>query len=219
MSYILDALRKADAQRERDPARGIHAQPLPAPAPAAPAWRKPVLWGAGGIVLAAVAAVVLWPGEPEKPVAVATPAPAPVPPAAAPAAPVPPPAPAEQVLPAAPPPAPVAVREPPSKAPAPQAPAAAEAPAAKPAAEAPAPKPAAERVVTFNELPAEAQREIPKLAVSGAVYSDNAAQRMLVVNGQVVNEGAQLAPGLVLEQIGPRSAVLRWRNQRFSLAY
>src|SRR5687768_12980110 len=27
MSYILDALRKADAQRERDPARGIHAQP------------------------------------------------------------------------------------------------------------------------------------------------------------------------------------------------
>ncbi len=29
MSYILDALRKADAQRERDPAaRGIHAQPV-----------------------------------------------------------------------------------------------------------------------------------------------------------------------------------------------
>lgn len=27
MSYILDALKKADAQRERDPARGIHAQP------------------------------------------------------------------------------------------------------------------------------------------------------------------------------------------------
>lgn len=42
---------------------------------------------------------------------------------------------------------------------------------------------------------------------------------MLVVNGQVVNEGAQLAPELVLEQIGPRSATLRWRNQRFSLAY
>ena len=28
MSYILDALRKAVAQRERDPVRGIHAQPL-----------------------------------------------------------------------------------------------------------------------------------------------------------------------------------------------
>ncbi|RYY69139.1 MAG: hypothetical protein EOO24_51245, partial [Comamonadaceae bacterium] len=28
MSYILDALRKADAERERDPARGIHAQPM-----------------------------------------------------------------------------------------------------------------------------------------------------------------------------------------------
>ncbi len=27
MSYILDAFKKADAQRERDPARGIHAQP------------------------------------------------------------------------------------------------------------------------------------------------------------------------------------------------
>ncbi len=29
MSYILDALKKADAQRERDPARGIHAQSAP----------------------------------------------------------------------------------------------------------------------------------------------------------------------------------------------
>ena len=34
MSYILDALRKADAQRDRDPARGIHAQTLHAAASA-----------------------------------------------------------------------------------------------------------------------------------------------------------------------------------------
>ena len=35
MSYILDALRKADAERERDPARGIHAQPLASASPQA----------------------------------------------------------------------------------------------------------------------------------------------------------------------------------------
>jgi general secretion pathway protein B len=56
MSYILDALKKADAQRERDPARGIHAQPgALAPArdgePVAP-W----MWAAGAVVVAAVAA-------------------------------------------------------------------------------------------------------------------------------------------------------------------
>jgi general secretion pathway protein B len=42
---------------------------------------------------------------------------------------------------------------------------------------------------------------------------------MLVVNGQVFNEGGEVAPGLVLEQIRPNQAVLRWRGQRYGLRY
>ena len=48
MSYILDALRKADAQRARDPARGIHALPLQMSSTGESKFRanRVMLWGA-----------------------------------------------------------------------------------------------------------------------------------------------------------------------------
>ena len=56
MSYILDALRKADAQRERDPARGIHAQPLHAAGERRlRSGFAPWVWGAGVLGVAAAA--------------------------------------------------------------------------------------------------------------------------------------------------------------------
>ena len=73
--------------------------------------------------------------------------------------------------------------------------------------------------MAIADLPADLQRELPKLAISGGVHSTNAAQRMLIVGGQVVNEGAELAPGVVLEQIRARSAVLRFRGFRYSVPY
>jgi general secretion pathway protein B len=245
MSYILDALRRADAERERDPARGIHAQP----AAGAPAHRRNHLpswaWPALAALLVAGAAVV-WLQRPAEPPPSALPAralapvPAPVllpvatnvsPAAPAPPAPV---AAATSVSPAAPPmPAPVekprvalapASVPPPVRAasaaaakPAPPASATAAVPAATaPAAPASA---AADRVYNVAELPADVQQGLPKLAISGGVYSENVSQRMLVVGGQVVNEGAEVAPGVVLEQIRARAAVLRFRGYRYSVAY
>lgn len=254
MSYILDALRKADAERERDPARGIHAQPLaglPAPErePRSHAW---IAGAAGGLALAAGFVYLSQPAAPPAPArtAVIATAPAPAPVVAAPAV-VAPPAPvvtvvpvATAVLPAAPPaapPAPPAAPRPVAVAPKSQR---AEAVAAAPAAAgqvvagpatpvAPAPTPAtaqpalvkapateaATRVLALKDLPAEVQRELPKLAISGGVHSDNAAQRMLIVGGQVFAEGAVLAPGVVLEQIRARAAVLQFRGYRFTVGY
>ena len=60
MSYILDALRRADAERERDPARGIHAHPG-AGAPAA--GRTPIpgrLWPVGALAVAGAALAFAW---------------------------------------------------------------------------------------------------------------------------------------------------------------
>ena len=68
-------------------------------------------------------------------------------------------------------------------------------------------------------LPADVQRELPKLAISGGVYSQNVAQRMLIVGGQVVAQGAQLAPGVVLDEIRPHSAVLRFRGYKYGVVY
>jgi len=224
MSYILDALRKADAQRERDPARGIHAQPGAGPQPVPqsagrqPAWVWVAL-AAAFLSLLAAAWQLTRPAVPAAPAVAAAPAPTP---------PAPAPMPATAVLPEAPPPAVPPPPPPPpvAAAPAAQAPratasaASAGTPAVAVAQARPASAPAAsDRVLALADLPPDVARELPKLAISGGVYSSNPAQRMLIVNGQVFNEGAELAPGLVLEQIRDKTAVLRTRGYRYALPY
>ena len=62
MSYILDALRRADAERSRGVVPGLHAQSLPGDAEPAARDYAPLLWAAGvaGVLLAAGVAVLLW---------------------------------------------------------------------------------------------------------------------------------------------------------------
>ncbi|MCC2676664.1 MAG: hypothetical protein K0R58_3611 [Ramlibacter sp.] len=279
MSYILDALRRADAERERDPARGIHAQPAAVlPREAEPSRAPWVLAGVAVGMAAVVAGIYLFAGrQPEPvaapvvlsqplavveppsvpavvPVATAVMPPPPPMPAPAPERPRPTPAAGERTVkapvvarlqpvppqpgvtspgapaggaPAAPPAAPSAAPPaPPSAAPS-TAPSTAPANApstaprtgpsiAAPAAPGSAPP---DRVVAVAELPADIQRELPKLVIAGGVHSDNPAQRMLIVGGQVRSEGAELAPGLVLEQIRANSAVLRFRGWRYSVSF
>ncbi len=225
MSYILDALRKADAQRERARAPGLHDQPheTVAAAPARAAW--PAI--AGGLAaLVVVGGVLAWAlGDPAAPaVPAAAPMPQPAPIAAAPA-PAPMTAPAPAIAPA---PAPAAAVLPPAEPapvrtdPAPARPVAT-ATAALPAPGAQAPARAASRTAADavpEPLPTTAPAGAPRIAISGGVWSPNPAQRMLVVGGQVANEGSELAPGLVLEQVrqGNR-AVLSWQGQRWLAAY
>lgn len=210
MSYILDALRKADAQRANDPARGIHAQtPIALTAATADRGRHGLLlWGLG-TALALMVALGAWLGTSGVSPAPAVPAPAPVvrfePGPASLSAPV---TPATVVLPAAP--EPVVVLAPKKTA------VVAPVPPAAPAAPAP---PADQRTYSLAELPPEVQQALPKFSVSGGVYSQNVAQRMLVVDGQVFNEGSEIASGVILEQIGPRVALLRFRGLRLVQPY
>jgi general secretion pathway protein B len=51
------------------------------------------------------------------------------------------------------------------------------------------------------------------------VYSVNASQRMLIVNGQVFTEGGEVGAGVVLEEIRPKAAVLKFRGSRYTVAY
>jgi len=218
MSYILEALRKADAQRERTRVPGLHAHPLAAEAPV-PAQR----WG--GSVMAALAAVgvvaaiaVTWRlATPGAAPAVAAPERVDAAPAvtreSAPATPVAatpaPPEPATAIVPAAAPPLPPQpARE--AKA----AAAAAPAPITVPPASA---MPAAAAAAAIAGAPPPG---LPQLAVSGGVYSQNPAQRMLIVNGGVFNEGSEVARGVRLEEVrADKKAVLNFNGQRFALPY
>ncbi len=194
MSYILDALRRSQAERERGQVPGLGAAPAPAVDAAESARRgTPMLWLGLGLGAGAVVAAVAWWWRP---------APAPVVVAA-----TPPPAPAVQPAPA-PPPLPVVVTAPP--APAPPAPAPAPAVAAPPA-----PVPA--RVPTLAELSADQRRDLPPMALGGSIWSENAQSRFVIVNGQVVREGEPAAPGVTVERIAPKAVLMRFRDLRFEV--
>ena len=59
MSYILDALRRADAERSRGAVPGLHAQSVPADAEPAARNFRPLIWAAGGAGALLVTVVVL----------------------------------------------------------------------------------------------------------------------------------------------------------------
>ena len=214
MSYILDALRRADAERERGSVPGIHAQPamLGDADNEAPRTGRSRLWAGLAFALLLLAVLGWWLLGHETP----PPAPAPVLAAPAPAAVSPVPAPPPVVAPplvAALPPAPVPV---PPRAVEPARAAPAKAPAS---AAASAPPVAEPRVYQLSELPEEIRRELPTLAVGGAMYSQNPANRMLIVNGQTFHEGDKLAPNLSLQQIRLKSAVLEYKGYRYGITY
>jgi general secretion pathway protein B len=229
MSYILDALRRADAERERGSVPSIHAQSvLPGTSEAREGkGTSPMVWVVTGLSLALVASLAWqWFGrEPAREtVAAAEPAPVatsmnttPVNAGAAPQSPQVAPAPAR-----APtlPPVPAAAQQP-----LPPVPAAKPSPVTTMAAPAtttvatPAPAASAARLPTQDELPEDIRRQVPKLAVGGSIYSESAASRFIILNGQIFHENDKVLPDLVLEQIKLKSAVLRFRNQRFTISF
>ncbi|TXC66884.1 hypothetical protein FSC37_17095 [Piscinibacter aquaticus] len=212
MSYILDALRRADAERERGAVPGLHTQAMPEPgdddeAPAPRRGPAPWQWLAIGLTGGlAVAVAFSWRGDEPPPSPPPAPTPMPVLPAPAP----PPAATLPAPPPSTPPAGPVAIA-PMRAGPAP-APVPVQAASAAPAAPAAIP-----RVNSLAELPAEARAGLPPLAFGGSIYSSTPANRLLIVNGQLMHEGEPIAPGVMLEQIKPKAAVLNIRGQRYEI--
>lgn len=216
MSYILDALRRADADRERaaSPVPGLHSQPgaSPAAAPASAPWWP---WAAGAALLvgSGLAAAWWWTRTPAPVPAPATALPTPAPrPPTVPADPGP--APARPSVATPPAPTPVTVGPTPVP-PAASAPVGAETTAARPSPRPPTPTPApAPAPAPVVEASPALKREWARLGLSGSVYSESAASRFVIVHGEVVHEGATLAPDLVLEEIRPHDLILRYKGQR-----
>jgi general secretion pathway protein B len=234
MSYILEALKKSQAERQLGELPSIHAPQvqLHDAAASGAARRAPVWLALGGVSVAVAAALLLW--QPWQaaatapalaPAVLAQAVPAPVPVAAPPAAPAPAPAPVTQVTPV--PPAATAapvhharpVAEPPQEKPGQAAPppVAAPAPAGPPAA---TPAPAAEESVPgMRDLPEPIQRQIPPIAIGGYIYSKNPADRLLLIDKVLRHEGEELAPGLVLEKLQPKAAIFSFKGYRYRVPY
>lgn len=212
MSYILDALRRADAERRRGQAPAL--QQVAAPPDAPPRDRRRAAprsaWAAAALVALGLAAAAAWwwitRGH-----ALPTPVPAEAPPAVGKMTPAPPAPPVAPVAPAAGPVTiPTIVRAPsPSPPPAP-APAPPPAPAAAPPAAVSVTPP---RPIAASALPEPRRSEVMQLPVGGVVHSQDRRQSFVMVGSQIVREGDSLAPGIVVDRIGAHTLWLRVDEQ------
>lgn len=247
MSYILDALKRADADRERGHVPGLHSQGEfhPATGPGA-SWRSPTAGVAAVLVLLTAAALTWWslrtpeasePIEVRTATASAEPASADPAPSATPGLPILAPEPAVETPTPATAPSPSAPPRPqPGQATSGVAEENVEAdaedmvdtateaedtvnavatqtPPQSPQSTLP-PRPAAPRPMATADASGR-----PPVKVSGSSYSQNPAHRMLIANGKVVHEGQEIEPGLKLETVGPRSAVLNHRGTLYNITY
>jgi general secretion pathway protein B len=216
VSLILDALRKADSERAREAVPGLYTQPVPPLSleeVARPGGRpKPWMWIGVGVGVVLLVALVWFVARREAPRPLAevpfaatdpmpaTRAPAPMPPPNAVM-----PEPVREV--AAPAPWPSQERKA-----APKQSAKGEEP---PAAQVPTLTPLYSR----EQLPDNVRAALPPLAVGGSIYSNMPANRSLILDGRLYRESDQLTTDLQLEEIGLKTAVLRFRDYRFEIRY
>lgn len=266
MSYILDALRKADAERERGEIPGLHAQVTPSaettPPPATAASHRVWIVAGATAVLTVVASWMIFGRGPEPAPPPAMPGPMgmqTMPPTAPMAQPVQPDTPpvvppqATMAPPPAPPTIPPTAYYPPVNTAPPTATGSAgdtagmtkseviatqpatptttaqtttaprnEVPKAEVAANKSADKGGkseAGKLYKLMDLPESVRRDLPTLTIGGAMYSEIPAQRMLIINSQVLREGDTVAPELVLEAIQLKAAIFRFKGYRYIVNY
>jgi general secretion pathway protein B len=223
MSYILEALQKANAQRQQGGVPGLDSGHAPAGLPHPPEVRRSWPWLAVGLTGVLLLVLLMWwwdrSQQPPKatPAATVVPAPSVMPAPSLPTAESPPAMAEVQPAPSEPTesPTPVNSRVFEASGPILAAPSVLAAPPPSPTARTP-------RTTSSGSAPqvsASSAGDTAGWTVSGSTYSDNPQHRMLIVNGQVVREGQELRPGLRLEVIGPRSAILNESGRRFNLNY
>ena len=222
MSFILDALRKSDAERQRGAAPGLADVRYATHRARRNIW-VPLL----AVVLVANIGFMAWlwygrPGgaTPDNPARSAVPEAAPAIPAEVSA-----PAPAVRALareatPVEPVVAPEVERDMPAEPSATQRP---EGTAAVALPAAGKPSPPASKIISDPALPTVGQLisagtlDLPLLNLDLLVYNDTPSVRFVVINGRKYREGATLTEGPTLESITPDGAILASRGQRFTL--
>lgn len=227
MSYILDALRKSAAERERGMMPGVNTPAIGLAPEALAAARQTQMAFYGAVVFALLLlGAIVW-------LLLTRPVPTPdartAPPTPSPITALPQPAPALATLTPSQPPAPLTEPEPTPASVTDTAPKTTVTTKAKPvrAKEAPIPAPlvvtlptaSESRIYAVSELPENIRATLPQLTISGAVYAETPANRMLIVSGQIYRESDEPTPGLQVEHIRPKEAILKYQGYRYRQSY
>jgi general secretion pathway protein B len=238
MSFILDALKKSESDRQRQGGPALFEVKVAPPRHALPPWAVAI-----AVLLLANLGVVAWfllrhtptPAAGEAAAAARAPVPAraeAAPPAATamntPAAAAPAAAPAPRSVTTAPAPTPAPARAPPVDAPASSPPEASAEPGSNPDDYAPAAEPPPSGnlgrvkrgtdagVPLYQQLIATPGTQLPQLRLDLHAYAERAEDRWVLINMHRLREGDSLE-GVHVDRITPEGAVLSWQGSQFLL--
>jgi len=68
------------------------------------------------------------------------------------------------------------------------------------------------------QLPESTQQALPAINIAGHIYAEAPASRMVMINGRITHEGDAIASGLTLEAITPDGIILMFRGTRFHMS-
>jgi general secretion pathway protein B len=71
------------------------------------------------------------------------------------------------------------------------------------------------KATPFTDLPLSIQQEIPDMKIQLHSYSNKSVNSIVSINSRMLKEGDSLAPGLRLEQITPDGVILSYKGYRF----
>ncbi len=74
-----------------------------------------------------------------------------------------------------------------------------------------------DKVFSLNELPPAIKSALPEFKVSGHAYSSEPHTRVVRVNEKILQEGQQLSPGLKVEEIVPGGIIFTYQGYRFRI--
>ena len=217
MSFILDALKKSETERQRADAPALYEMKM------APARQRVATWlivlGALLVINIVVLSVVLLRGSHGAPPQVDAGSPAPAPAALSPAPAASPPA---SGVPSAPP---QMAAAPPAPAPAADTQAAGNATGAAagasdddtPAVDPGHALPASADVPTYDQVASAPGANLPELKLDLHAYATNPADRFVFLSNVNLKEGQSSPAGVRVETITPDGAILSWHGTRFFL--
>jgi general secretion pathway protein B len=74
------------------------------------------------------------------------------------------------------------------------------------------------RLFALNELPPAVRNALPEFKVSGHAYTPEPQTRVVRINEKILQEGQELSPGLKVEEIVPGGIIMSYGGYRFRIA-
>ncbi|EIJ44349.1 hypothetical protein BegalDRAFT_3541 [Beggiatoa alba B18LD] len=73
-------------------------------------------------------------------------------------------------------------------------------------------------VPSIAEVPQYLQQKLPELTINAHVYATEAKQRFVLINGRRYREGMSIQEGMTVEAIRPNDVVINYQQKRFRLS-